>query len=194
MSPRERIEQVSAEQTERGATSVEPHGCCWSFSCFPWAFAWAVGTWAKAFNPSFEKRWNLPILHFGRCPGSGRCAALKGIPPCLTLNLFDFEEKKVFSGWTPCCPGTRAGSWGGGAAFCYALLKELYLDWIQGLMRKNSQMIFKNERKSKLSAQAAENEAAVVFEYSVLLCVRSSFKGRDWNCPISNVCIWIKSI
>lgn len=41
-------------------------------------------------------------------------------------------------------------------------------------------MIFKNEAKSKSSARAAEDEAAVVFdEYSVLFCVRNTFKGRD---------------
>lgn len=62
--------------------------------------------------------------------------------------------------------------------FC-SLLKELYLDLIQRLINRNAQMIFKNEAKSKSSAWVAEGEAAVVFEYSVLLCMRNSFKEGD---------------
>lgn len=43
-------------------------------------------------------------------------------------------------------------------------------------------MTFKNEAKPKLSAQAAEDEAGIVFdEYSVLLCVRNNFEGRTQN-------------
>lgn len=43
-------------------------------------------------------------------------------------------------------------------------------------------MTFKNKAKPKLCAQAAEDEARVVFdEYSVLLCMTSNFEGRTQN-------------
>lgn len=101
------------------------------------------------------------------------CSFRGGSLPTLRWACFILNRKKLFQAETHAHRAMwELGHVAGEEAlnfFC-SLLKELELDLIQWPISKNAQMIFKNEVKSKLSAQAAEDCSCLWWIFSPFMC------------------------
>lgn len=94
---------------------------------FSKVFARLWGNWVPAFNPPFEKGWNLRVSRVGECPDSGHCTALDGITPPL------YAEPISLGGWgwflrlrpcSPCYLGAEACHCGGSTEFSFFLAQR----------------------------------------------------------------------